>query len=137
MYELYDVAESNRIPVFHGHIPETRSMSVPGAICLDESIQMGSKEERTRLGHEVGHNMRNAFYTRSDPAFIRRRMENQADTWEIKKLIPKDELRKAYESGYTEIWQLSDYFWVEEELIRKAYCLYTHGNLALEYYFNM
>lgn len=131
MNDLFEIAERYRIPVYYRSIPVTRSMSVPGAVCLDQNLV--SREERTRLGHELGHVMRGAFYTRKDPAYIRRRRENEADKWEIKKLVPKDELKEAYEQGYTEIWQLSDYFDVEEELIKKALCLYVNGNLALDY----
>ena len=135
MEELYEFAEKNKISIYRKKIPAVKSMAVAGAICLDDDLSR--KEERTRLGHEIGHVVKNAFYTRNDPTFIRRRMENSADRWEIKKLVPKDELKKAFENGYTETWELSDYFDVEEDLIRKAICLYTQGNLALEYYFNM
>ena len=132
MTDLYAIAETNRIPVFRRSIPITKSMSVPDAVCIDDCLF--GKDETTRLGHELGHVMQGAFYTMRDPAFIRRRMENEADRWEIKKLVPKDELRSACEQGYTEIWQLSDYFGVSESLIQKALCLYINGNLALEYY---
>ena len=137
MYELYEIAEKNHIEIFRRSIPKTISMTVPGAICLDKDLIFDGKQERTNLGHEIGHNMRNAFYSRNDPPFIRRRMENKADSWEIKKLVPKDKLKEAVALGYTEVWQLSDYFGVTEELIRKAFCLYEHGNLGIEYYFIM
>lgn len=137
MYELYSIAEQQNIEIYRRSIPLTVSMTVPGAICLDKDLIFDGKQERTNLGHELGHNMRNAFYSRNDPQFIRKRMENEADKWEIKKLIPKDKLKEAVKLGYTDEWQLSDYFNVTEELIRKAFCLYEYGNLGLEYYFTL
>jgi len=37
--------------------------------------------------------------------------------------------------GCTELWQLADRFGVTEDFVKKAVCLYVHGNLATELYF--
>lgn len=134
MVELYEIAEENNIEIFCGNIPETKSMAVPGAICLDAGLVYSGAEERTHCAHELGHCIKGAFYTRDDPPYIKQRMENRADKWAIKKLVPKDELEQAVKHGYTEIWQLAEYFDVMEELMVKAVCWYQHGNLALKYY---
>ena len=65
----------------------------------------------------------------------RQRHENRADKWAIRRLIPAKGLDIAVAEGHTELWDLADYFGVTEELMRKAVCLYTHGNLATELYF--
>lgn len=132
MIELFRVAEEMGVEVFCGNIPETVSMSVPGAICMDASLAYGGAVERVHFAHELGHNARAAFYTRSDPPCIRHRCERKADKWAIKKLVPEDELKKAVARGYTESWQLAEYFDVTNDFMVKAMWYYQHGNLAVE-----
>lgn len=134
MYELYDFAELKRIAVYRQSIPLTQEMAIPGAICLDENLLFDGVLERTIMAHELGHCATNAFYTRNDPPYIRRRMENRADKWAIKKLVPLDKLKAAIKAGNTEVWQLADYFRVSDQMMLKALCLYQNGNLALEYF---
>ena len=42
-----------------------------------------------------------------------------------KKLLPFSEMRAAMEDGYTELYQLAEYFEVPEDLIRQAVEYYT------------
>ena len=132
MIELYQAAEDLGVEIFCGNIPETVSMSVPGAICMDASLVYGGAVERVHFAHELGHCARGAFYTRQDPPWIRKRCEHKADKWAIKKLVPKDELKKAVSAGYTEPWQLAEYFDVTESFIALAMWYYQNGNLSLE-----
>ena len=132
MIELYRAAEDMGVEVFTGAIPETLSMSVPGAICMDASLAYGGAVERVHFAHELGHCARGAFYARTDPPWIRRRNENKADRWAIKKLVPKDELMKAVASGYTEPWQVAEYFDITEDFAVLAMWYYQHGNMAVE-----
>ena len=44
-------------------------------------------------------------------------------------------LDDAIASGHTDLWDLADYFGVTESFLKKALCLYVHGNLATELYF--
>lgn len=129
MLELYQIAEQNNIEVFTGDIPKTKSLCVPGAICLDCRLSFDGAEERSHLAHELGHCIRGAFYTRSDPDYIRRRAENKADRWAIRCLIPEDALQAATDLGYTETWQLAEWFDVTEDLIAKALYFYQHGHM--------
>lgn len=50
-------------------------------------------------------------------------------------VIPVDDLDQAVAEGCTELWELAERFDVTEEFVRKAVCLYVHGNLATELYF--
>ena len=52
----------------------------------------------------------------------------------VKKLIPKDELEEAVQSGMKTSWELAEYFGVTEDFMKKAVCYYTNGNLAVEYF---
>ena len=61
--------------------------------------------------------------------------EYKADKWAVERALTADELDEAVAAGHTEMWDLADYFGLTEDLMRKAVCWYTYGNLATELYF--
>lgn len=132
MIELYESADQLGVEIFTGNIPHTVSFSIPGYVALDYRLIENSAEERCAAAHELGHNARNAFYTRNDPRYIRLRCENKADKWAIKKLIQKDEFQEAIQRGYQEPWEIAEYFNVTEDFAYKAMWYYRYGNLAVE-----
>ena len=140
LQDLYDLARQENIEVLTFPMERSGSMSVMddhGAcfVGIDKHILDGGVSERVHLSHELGHCMTGSFYNRYAPADNRRRHENRADKWAVKKLIPVQALDAAVADGCTEYWALADRFGVTEEFIRKAVCLYVHGNLATELYF--
>ena len=136
---LYDQAEQQNIPVLRGRMPACGSMSVqlPDGRCVIglDSRPFTQPGERVHLGHELGHCLTGSFYNIPSPADLRGRHENRADKWAIRRLIPVDQLDDAIAAGHTELWDLADYFGVTEPFLKKALCLYIHGNLAAELYF--
>jgi Zn-dependent peptidase ImmA (M78 family) len=77
-------------------------------------------DEKTKLGHELGHCMTGAFYHAGSTAGDRRQQENRAEKWEIRKLITEEALREAVAAGKTEVWELAEHFEVSREtLVRK------------------
>lgn len=140
LQHLYDLAVQQNIEVLPFPMEKTGSMSIMTDqgqcyIGMDKSVLDGSVSERVHLGHELGHCITGSFYNRYAAVDNRRRHENRADKWAIRKLIPVEALDRAIEEGCTEYWALADRFGVTEEFIRKAVCLYVHGNLATELYF--
>lgn len=140
LQSLYRLAERRGIDILQFPLPKTESMSIetkPGVyyIAMDESALDGESDERTHLAHELGHCLTGSFYNRYTEFDVRQRHENRADKWAIRKLISVDELDDAVAAGHTELWDLAEYFGVAEELMRKAVCLYTYGNVAAELYF--
>ena len=136
---LYQIASEQNIEVLRFPLPETGSMSVmEGNACfigMDEAVLDGDVQERVHLGHELGHCVTGSFYNRYAAIDHRQRHENKANKWAIQQLIPVDALDAAVADGYTELWELAEFFGVTEDLIRKAFCWYVHGNLATELYF--
>lgn len=137
---LYEMAQQQDIEVFAYPLPRCGSMSIMDdkgrcIIGIDPKMQNGSAAERVHIGHELGHCVTGSFYNIYATADNRRRHENRADKWAIRKLIPVEALDDAIALGYTEVWQLAEYFGVTEDFIRKAVCCYVHGNLATELYF--
>lgn len=138
--DLYNFAQQQNIEVIRYPMKENGSMSVMmdnGAcfIGIDESVQDGGVQERVHLGHELGHCLTGSFYNRYSAFDIRQKHENKADKWAILDLIPVDDLDGAVAAGCCEIWELAERFGVTEQFMRKAVCLYVHGNVATELYF--
>ena len=137
---LYGLAQQQNIPVYRFPLPKTGSMSLmdeQGRCCIgmDEGVRDGGAQERVHLSHELGHCLTGSFYSVYTAVDCRQRHENRADKWAIRKLIPVDQLDDAVASGCTELWELAERFGVTESLMRKAVCLYVHGNVAQELYF--
>ena len=137
---LYDIAQQQNIEVVQYPMCENGSLStiLPNGACyigMDADVLDGGVQERTHLGHELGHCLTGSFYNRYSSFDIRERHENRADKWSIRQIIPVDDLDEAVADGCTEIWELAERFGVTEELIKKAVCLYVHGNVAAELYF--
>lgn len=137
---LYDYAKQQNIEVLQFPMVNNGSMSImtDDGTCyigMDKSVQDGSMQEFVHLAHEIGHCATGSFYSIHAAIDCRQRHENRANKWAIKKLIPVDDLDNAIADGCTEIWELAEKFGVTEQFIRKAICLYVHGNLATELYF--
>ena len=137
---LYDIAAQKNIEVIQHPMCENGSVStmLPNGSCyigMDPSVQDGGAQERTHLGHELGHCETGSFYNRYTPFDIRERHENRADKWAICQIISVDALDDAIAMGRTEIWDLAEHFGVTEQMMKKAICLYVHGNVAEELYF--
>lgn len=138
--ELYQIAEQQNIPVHYFPLSQVGSVSIMDekgncAIGLDLPYRRTRNELRVRLAHELGHCVTGSFYNRYSPADFRKLHENRADRWAVGKLIARQDLDEAVAEGCTEPWELADRFGVDEAFLKKALCLYTHGNLATELYF--
>jgi hypothetical protein len=140
VFDLYTLAEQQNIEVIETSLPENGSLSVmddSGScyIGIDESVMDGGALEIVHMGHELGHCLTGSFYNRHTRFDVRQRHENRADKWAIRQIIPVEDLDDAVADGCCEIWELAERFGVTEAFMRKAVCLYVHGNVAEELYF--
>lgn len=131
---LYNLAEKENIAIEAFSLNSREALSTMDSdgqcyVAIDPRKIASLADERTKLAHEIGHCMTGAFYNVYSPYDSRQRHENRADRWAIKKLVPETELEQAIAKGYTELWELADFFCVTEDLMRKAVSLYKHGNL--------
>lgn len=136
---LYRYARNHGHSVLQTKLNRVNSLSVlldDGSCVIGiDRTDMTEAQERTQLAHEIGHCETGSFYSRYIKVDSRQRHENRADKWAIQKMISEEALDDAVAQGYTETWNLAEYFNVTEEFIKKAVCYYTHGNLATELYF--
>jgi len=126
--ELYDLAQVDNIPIYSYDLKGIESLSLPLKnkcfIAIDPMLIKSYSDEKVKLAHELGHCETGSFYNEYTSLDIRGKHERRADCWAIKKLIPKEELEKAYKNCRNR-YELSEYFGVTEDFMQKA----------LEYYF--
>lgn len=92
-------------------------------------------EEKSVLLHESGHYATGATHELSSPFDLVEKHEYSADKWAVVRALSVEELDEAIALGYDELWSLAEHFDITEDLMRKAVCWYTHGNLAVDFYF--
>lgn len=140
LVSLYQIAENNNITVDCFELVKREALSVMDSdggcyVAIDPIKLRSSLDEKMKLGHELGHCITGSFYNQYATCDIRQKHENHADKWFIQQLITDEELDSAIAEGHTEIWDLADYFDISEDLMRKAVCWHTYGNLDSELYF--
>lgn len=140
LISLYNLAEENNIDVDWVDMEKAESLSVAipdntYCIAIDPWKMDTVAKETVCLAHELGHCMTGSFYNEYSPFDVIKKHENKADKWAIKKIIPKDEYVSAVSDGCTDIWLLAERFGVTEDFMKKAVCLYDHGNLNTGLYF--
>lgn len=104
-------------------------------IFLDKQRLKTVPEEKSALLHEGGHYATGATHEVCSKFDLVEKHEYKADKWAVERALTADELDEAVAAGHTELWDLADYFGLTEDLMKKAVCWYTYGNLATELYF--
>lgn len=133
LLDLYKTAERNGVEVMSIDTSVTKSMSLVTEsnnyyIGINPFMLGSDLEEAMCLAHELGHCMTGSFYNRYSKLDIRAKHERRADKWAIKKLVPKDELKRAVKSGRESRYELAEYFNVTEDIMQKALDYYGSEN---------
>lgn len=131
LYELYDVADKNNIQVLHYPLGSLESISMPDVIGIDCGRMKTETDEKTHLAHEMGHCLTYSFYN-SATYETRSRMEARANRWAYQTLVPLPELISALSAGILELWELAEYFDVDERFMRAAVDFYKGQNVLNE-----
>ena len=97
--------------------------------------RLGSLQEfKAALAHELGHCATGCTHRVSSPYDLVCRHEYKANRWAIQRYLPFEELQRAMSAGYTEPWQLAEYFQLPEAAVRRALNCITvrHVDAVLE-----
>ena len=106
----------------------------PGATVRDEGFYAVfldfTKIKSTRLlrgvcFHELGHVATGALHKVDSPYELVERSEYRANRWAIQRFLRADAFREAFALGYTEVWQLAEYFDMPEPVIAQALTYWT------------
>ena len=82
---------------------------------------LGSLQEfKAALAHELGHCATGCTHRVSSPYDLVSRHEYKADRWAIQRYLPFEDMQNAVSAGYTEPWQLSDFFELPEADVCRA-----------------
>lgn len=128
--KLYKIAEKNQINIHSFHLPATGCVALKSDrglfVGIDPKIFSGGPREKVCLAHELGHLQTDSLYNSNFPVSVRLEKEKKADLWAIKLLIPLPALKKAIKNGYTDVFELSEYFGVTEKFMAKAIEYYNN-----------
>lgn len=121
---MYADLEQQNIKLFTHDIgfvdAATIEMNGEFGIFLDLACFETLKTYREALAHELGHCATGCTHKVSSPCDLIEKHEYKANRWAIENYIPFDELRNAIKQGYTERWQLAEYFDFPESFVEKA-----------------
>ena len=101
----------------------------PGATIRDQGFYAVfldfSKIKSTRLlrgvcFHEMGHVATGALHKVDSPFELAERSEYRANRWAAEQYLTENAFREAFALGYTELWQLAEYFDLPERDIQTA-----------------
>ena len=127
MFELkdfYDYCRQNRVDV----IPFC-GMPAPGAtigdrgkyaVFLDFSQLPTTRQLRGVCCHEMSHIATGALHKVSSPYELVERSEYRANRYTAQHYLTERAFREAFAAGYTELWQLAEYFELPEQDIKSA-----------------
>ena len=126
---LYQCAYEEGIEITKSDLRHLRGLSVElekdnYIIVLNNSRYYTLAELLSAIAHEMGHCVRGALYNERTPIFTRGACERKADEWAIINLVPYGELMKECKGAFNRVWELAEYFNVEEDLIKKALVYY-------------
>lgn len=128
--DLYDIAENADIDIECIRLNHMQCFSMPldgmDYIFIDPFQLKSVCDEKVKLAHEIGHCVTGSFYNEFSALDIRAKHERRADKWAIKKLIPKDELKKACRFCANR-YELAEHFGVTEDFMQKALDYYFEG----------
>lgn len=75
--------------------------------------------------HELGHAATGALHKVDSQYETVERSEYRANRWAAQNFLTVQDFEKAFTAGYTEIWELADYFDLPEQDIKNALSYWT------------
>lgn len=128
MFELnvfYDYCKENQVAV----IPYD-AMPAPGAtlrdgkalaVFLDFTQIPSTRVLRGVCCHEMSHLATGALHRVNSPFESVGRSEYRANRYAAQRFLTEKAFQRAFSQGYTEVWQLAEYFELPEEDVKRAY----------------
>ena len=127
MFELsdfYEYCSRNQVDVipFFGCPQPGATIRDAGqyAVFLDLGKICSTRLLRGVCCHEMGHVATGALHKVSSPYELVERSEYRANRYMAEHFLTEEDFREAFAAGYTEFWQLSEYFDLPEQDVAKA-----------------
>lgn len=127
--DFYDYAEENDVDVIPyigmPHPAATLRAGDHYAVAIDFSKIDTTRQLRSMCMHEQGHCMTGALHKVDSPFELVERMEHRAHRAVIERYLTPADFQKAFNAGYTELWELEEWFDLPQEDILRAYHYWT------------
>lgn len=127
MFELsdfYDYCEKHDVDIIPYYNAPSEGATVRDgeyyAIFLDIAKIQSTRVLKGVCCHETGHVATGALHKVSSPYELVERSEYRANRWVAQSYLTEQKFREAFAAGYTELWQLADYFDLPEDVIKTA-----------------
>lgn len=95
------------------------------AVFLDFTQIRSTRLLRGVCCHEMGHVATGALHKVDSPYELAERSEYRANRWCAQHYLTQEDFREAFEAGYTEPWQLAEFFDMPERDVRSALTYWT------------
>lgn len=127
MFELsdfYSYCKENKITVLPFDNAPSKGITIRDsnlyAIFLDFTKIKSTRVLKGVCCHELGHASTGALHKVSSPYETVERSEYRANRWMAEHFLKEEDFREAFAAGYTEPWQLAEYFDLPEQDVRNA-----------------
>ena len=91
------------------------------AIFLDFTKISSTRQLKGVCCHELGHVATGALHKIESPFETVERSEYRANRWSAETFLTVEDFKEAFADGYTEPWELAEYFDLPEDDVMKAY----------------
>lgn len=129
LHKLYDCIEKERILLMHYNIQNKKAATInirsSYAIFINGKKIRNRHEEFAVLAHEYGHCKTGSTHSLMSKFDTIARHEHRANKCAIHDFLPVENIKKAFEKGYTDLWDLAEYLDMPETFVKKAYDLYV------------
>ena len=95
------------------------------AVFLDFTKIRSTRLFRGICYHELGHLATGALHKVDSPYELVERSEHRAKRWSAEHFLTEEDFREAFQYGYTESWQLAEFFDLPEADVRSALWYWT------------
>ena len=127
--DFYDYCKQHDVDVipYDGCPKEGATIRDAGcyAVFLDFTKIKSTRLLRGVCYHELGHVATGALHKVDSPFELAERSEYRANRWAAETFLTEDSFREAFSAGFTELWQLEEYFDLPEANIRAALNYWT------------
>lgn len=97
------------------------------AIFLDFAKINSTRTLKGTCYHEIGHAATGALHKVDSPYETVERSEYRANRWSAETFLTVEDFKEAFATGYTEPWQLAEYFDLPEADVLKAFSYWTQS----------
>ncbi len=128
---LYEDLRKQQVALYPYDVGNEKSVTIElnnkFAIFLDPFRVESIQEMKYILAHEIGHCATGCTHKVCSPLDIVQRHEHKANRWAIERYLPLENINAAIRQGYTEPWQLADYFDLPEGFVQTAIKHYANA----------